>query len=384
MYSDKQKTFLANIRCGLKPVRKVYLGGRVVWRCVDVVGDADSSSYVNAYVYLPIRSIIIGESQSNFDYKANARVLELSFMTSKIEMLSSTESNAISAKVLESISNIKHSTYTHVIGRLIEAIYAYTKTNNKSFNNSVGHSLDALPFYSSLSIKPDIEAFGGSNTTKQLISKTDIMHTASSTVGVNLIQHVNGDFAMYFGTKAAGLTADSIGVSSNIESKFYTTAIGGTTITVCTKAFTDSTSFSNSVMRTMDALFMYGDGIAKSAAAAISTLYRAILMIGDDNFNFNGKAEMSNKLAALSKGDTAQLSNGDSFINRYFVQENKGNINITSHGSGCPTIWYPPIGDGIPLVESDGVDITINGDILEIQQANIVIENKILEVRGYD
>lgn len=46
-------------------------------------------------------------------------------------------------------------------------------------------------------------------------------------------------------------------------------------------------------------------------------------------------------------------------------------------------LWYPPVGDEVLLAATDGIDVTMNGDILEIRQvyqATIDDENGILEV----
>ena len=85
----------------------------------------------------------------------------------------------------------------------------------------------------------------------------------------------------------------------------------------------------------------------------------------------------------MLSGKSIEKTFGMGTIKEMMPNTIKSGYKICSFEDSEMSLYYPRIGDGIPLFALDEVDMTKNGNILEIRQVKDVIRNdndKILEV----
>lgn len=381
-YSKQQKTFLANIRCGLKPVRKVYLNGKVVWECDQICGDTNIPIQSEGVTRSSIRKGITDNVQIKVREKLQGRALSSLLITSSQDIDLPTKSLTRLIQAIDSGGNSKDKTWISTIGRLRETIKMHTNTDNKSNGNSIGYALNTSRINGIFVHEINGRGFSKNNTAKFLTSQIDIRQMTSSAVAVIIRENINGDFEIDFSTNAVGGTPQSLEASGTAIYEFISTASAGAISSPKTRAFIELITSTNSVARNFNAQFLKGVNYSNSEVKGISTLSKSDFIKGKIVFTLGDKAKTVKKQAVLSEGRSSWGFNNDGYIRKYITSPSGGQMKIKNSSSAQPVLWYPPIGDGIPLVEGQ-VEIPNYGQILEIQQAyqiTIDHENGILEI----
>lgn len=353
--------FVTNIRYGELPVRKVYLGEKLVWQCIDVRGDAQSTSYTKAYFYMPTISSLVGEARSVSSCPSNMNVLELQLVHG------------------ESVST----SYSDSTLNLFNLLLAVGASDSKPQTDAVGRFLEALLISSSADSESADGAFCRVFISGDMKSQVDSKFYSSAIAFAPRFDAVNGDSAAQLSTRSTGWAINIRDISSKIESYFSTSVVAGCIIPTRLKAFADSISWGSGTLQVVDAILMNGGASTTSHAEAICKLFDLLSMGGTAKSCSDTDAFIILNKALSGNGDVYTSTHMDSFIGKYLLVSGESEADSNSYESAPLILWYPPIGDGVPLVANDGVDITVNGNILEIQQAYQIIiddENGILEV----
>ena len=192
------------------------------------------------------------------------------------------------------------------------------------------------------------------------------------------------------------------------ESNTYTQSIADTTFRVLASLRATSESDYESIVRRANMLLLESDIVAENSYdEASAKSFIPVFINGDTASSYSNENSicMIYPTIDVGEGDAYSFSYGDAtftavdiaFLNGSDTSEldtyadvelNIANLmygseELEQNTDSSLILWYPPVGDGIPLVENDGVDIEISGNLLEVRQAhqiNIDEENKILEV----
>lgn len=353
--------FVTNIRYGELPVRKVYLGEKLIWQCVEVQGETESMSYAKAYFHVPVLDAVHGDAHHKTYNNVLAHILELTLMKGKTESESQTRATV----------------------QLFENLLALGDSKNISNTSSSGTALDAILMGGSAQTETNDSVACRVFAIGNMKSKTEIKNNISAISWVIKPEPVGGDNISKFKVASTGGSYYILDTCGNTESNITTRAIASCWIPIKLKALAESNSSGSSTIFIFDSMPIGGNTSTKDKAEAVCKLFDLLLMGTDAKSNSHGEAVAILNDAILSNGFSKSIMCGDSIIKEYLLVLSKSDENINSNINASMVLWYPPIGDGIPLVESDGVDITINGDTLEIQQAYQIIideENGILEV----
>lgn len=354
--------FVTNIRYGNRLVKKVYLGKKLVWKCIDMQGDAESTIYAHAYFNGIIINSIGGEADSFTQDEAKSNLLQLSLMKSDDERTKS---------------------YTDSTIKLFELLLLCADGESHSNNDAIMLNLDVILLNGISDSKSDETITGKVFDIDNISTNIKIISSTNATGSVSQYEQLNGNYAFALRDRATGWAINIMDVSADTSSDFTTSAVAGSWIPLKIIAFADSKTSGTSTLFTFDVLPFCSKISAHDTAEAICKLFDLLSISGEAESFSDGEGTLFSNKGIISSGYSENTTSGDSLISRYLLVLGNGNERITSKISGSIILWYPPIGDGIPLVANDGVDITQNGDILEIQQAyqiEIDEENGILEV----
>jgi hypothetical protein len=332
--------FVTNIRYGELPVRKVYLGSKLVWQCVDVFGDAKSFSHTKAYFYTTSVVEMSGLSRSLFKDNAESRLLELIVMNGESESQSYTDSTIrlFELLLLHGVSNSKSS------------VESYSLIRNANVISGMSEEISAENAMVRLLFVDDISSLATTNNDTSASCRTYILQT------------INGKNKFKFYTNSYCDVGSSIFASSNATIKFGTDAKVGSDVLLKLQVINNINSYSDTLLRTCDVIFVNGNVDVKSGANALCKLIDTCLIGGCEKSTsyMDGSVILNDIVSANS--DTAQYINGNGAL---------------------MNMWYIPVGDGVPLPENEDIDITQNGNKLEVRQAYQIYidnENGILEV----
>lgn len=375
--------FITNIRYGELPVRKVYLGEKLVWQCLDMHGSADSSSYTEATFYMSAAASLVGNAQSLLRNEAITSILKISVMMSEMESKS----------------------YTNSLVKLIETLPMLGDGKSESYNNSIGSVLDVIRMGGFSDIELDDAAMNRLISAYELSSDIDMQFYNVGGCSSQIPEAVNGKIIINSNGDAAGNTPSEEKIGGNVMSYLTTKSVAGCIIPYKVKAFSESDSYGSAIGNIFDVMTIGGSASTNNTAEAAMMLADLLTMIGDEKHYTStdvmcqlfkllqikcdgGSKSDAKALTVLRRpiqglGNSESKTYSDSFINKHFLIECMSKIEYDSYGSAQVALWYPPIGDEIPLVESDGIDIAVDGNTLEIIQAyqiNIDSENRILEV----
>ena len=398
--------FVTDIRFGELPVVKLYIGGRVVWHREKLTGIAESASSAIGHLHMAATGIMIGDAVSKSYADVQSALLTIEYIMGKSEIKIGTRANCTIVDILSLIGRSDSVTGTKTHGFALNVVHIDGASENKS------------------------EVRGISRDHKAILAKSEeiVRHIASSG-GLNtpVLLPVGGCIVHDTDANSTGRTPYVLDIASNVASNLTTSSVGACVIPLKAIAYSESSSYGTVVGKTLDVTRLYGDeGIVDTAAAAtrllgllgittdvqridISTettgrILDLLLMRGDGDSVSDalGMAIQLNALRSIGYGDSKSYS--EDFMGRYFIERSKSDTNVeidsdeniiqkyhvlamksssnTETQADSPVaLWYPPIGDGVILVEEEGVDITKNGNILEIQQAyEINTTDGILEV----
>lgn len=271
-------TFITNIRYGGLPVRKVYLGDKLVWQCIETLGESEIYLQSKGMIHAHNPIFSAGNANNDFYTDARSKIFDSILSDGNFSVSLNIDSNTKSCESILSDGNLSLSLKTFVNGDAFQEILSDGKLKlcltNNNFN---GNSFDSILSDGKLKMRFKDSVKGDSFTANLL--KTSLNLILDNVVNIN-----------------------------NIPT----------------------------------AIFL------KSAL----------------NFGFTTKNFVSSNKANL-------------------LESYKKDQDIDFQTRSAAIFWYPPVGDDIPLNTDDGIDITIDGEIIEIQQAYQVIiddENKILEV----
>lgn len=401
--------YVNNIRFGGLPVKKLYLGKKLVWQCTSLLGDTESESSASAHFYMtviaeligeaknkfnsdvfaasPKSSIMLGNSASTFNDNTIASILQITMLIGDSNSKIKTDAKGMLIQPDYIAGDVKSVSSDNVIGYVLEAILSAGLANSKSDNTSKNNLIDAIIMKSDGVSKVDIGAAGCS---------------------VNTMIYAGGNVIIGSDTDVIGHIANAMQVGGSTTSSVTTRAFVGCTMPFELGASAESKSYSNTIGRTFNVTYIGGGALTNSAGEAMLRLFDVIEMIGDEKHHSSieamcklidliqmisetqsvsdSKALVELRKAVDSCGNSKDKTYAENFIQKYYIEPLVGLLKQETHNSAAAILEYPPIGDGVVLSESDGIDIDIDGDILEIRQAYQVIideENGILEVSGW-
>lgn len=375
---------ITNFRYGGKLVKKVYLGSTLIWKCIDTLGYDESQSSGKALFYLPKLdgatgltsslteaigqagvlefSFISGKTASDSDLKATADLLQtiVSLGQSKDESKNLALSNQIPASLLK--SKIEFATPGLYFGSFVKSKNIFSKFKLKSEINAAGNALGVIPMHDNFSILFEISCAGGANFIKRACGKSkSFVYTTSNGTCKILVK----------------LLGESKNTTDNTSNSYCFLA-------EILKGYGDSELLAKSLCQLSRAI-IFGESSLELLTHAEGTvdIPASALVYGQGSSFKQGKGLASTFLTKPLKAKVKVWSLDSSMIGQYYLVSGESFIKSRSLSWVIPALWYPPIGDEIPLVEQDGVDITKNGEYLEIQQAYEISTNladKTLEV----
>ena len=398
--------YVNDIRFGKLPVKKLYLGKKLVWQRISLLGDAELTSNASAHFYIttiaeligeaksmfngdifaasPKSSIMLGNSASTFNDSVLASMLEITMMIGDSDSKINTDSKGSLVCPDDIAGDTNSVSINNAIGYVLEAILSAGLSNSNSDNTSMSRIIDAIVMQSDGVSKVDIGAAGCSVNSIMYAGGNVVVGIDTDVLGhiVNAMQ-VGGSTTSHITTKAVFGCTMPFKVNAFSESESYGSAIGRTfsVAYIGGDAFTNNTG--EAMLRLCDVIGMIGDGKHYSSAEAICKLADLIRMITETQSVSDSKALVELRKAVDGCGSSKDKTYVENFIQKYYVEPIIGLLEQETYNSAVATIEYPPIGDGVVLSESDGIDIEADGDILEIRQAYQVIideENGTLEV----
>lgn len=398
----------SQISCAGKDIQEVWLGGRLVWQYskdLALYGDADISLYTTALFSLPIQYVVKGGGTSKTISDAPVKIVAIDLLNGDAKSVLHTKSAA----------------------QLMESLLMATETKSVTFSASNGRKM----LVKLIAAKDEFKSVTDGNVIKAL-TRNAIAKEEESTLADSLVRGIRvrngiGKENESTHTKIPARVIKVKNFESDIELKSLTGVPAVAIYVIEAKAgekiafrvsrstalamveskmvslgksitYYDTTQRSNpaqqtdgeSYIRTIglaigdtyDSEIMDGDAKTFSGSLVIAELNDAMLMKGIDGVTSDGDGGVRKHKAQLVKVTEEVTSTSGGNINKYDVLFCKVKEETASAASGGLIIWFPPVGDGEPLVEEDGVDITKNGEVLEIRQAFRVIkhDNGILEV----
>ena len=364
-----ETTFVTNIRYGDQPVKRIYLGEKLIWQCVELCSDVESVSDAKAHFYTLSLIASAGKSESVFYADSNTRVLEVELANgeSKNKMHAKAAADVLKLILMESESRNKLS----VKGACDVALITL-------MNSSEDANFDVAGNANVLNIK-DIKSYAELNS--------DALGLANVISLINTIGNVNSDIK----TSSIGTPVKIIDVaSSNIErikasgkitcliwmnlkviaeSTSYADGIGRVTKLIMVNGKNESESFIDANCRVFHPDLMGGDCSIETKANAIYRFVSTFIMGGTGDSSSYADAFARLRKAMPNGGEAKSKFNAHSAFGKQFIFSGNGNGKFNFDNIGDMLLFYPPIGDDILLCESDGVDITVDGDVLEIRQA---------------
>lgn len=375
---------ITNFRYGGKLVKKVYLGSTLIWKCIDTLGYDESQSSGKALFYLPKLDGATGLTSSSTEAISQAGVLEFNFISGKTALDSDLKATADLLQAIVSLGQSKDESKNLALSNQALALLLKSKIEFATPSLYFGNFVKSKNIFSKFKLKSEINAVGGAFGAIPMHDNFSILFETSCVGGANFIK------------RACGKAKSFVYTTSNGACKILVKLLGKSINT------TDNTS--NSYCFLAEVLSGYGD--SELLAKSLSQLVKAIIL-GDSSSELSTNAESTINIpvSALVYGYGGSFKQGkglastfpikplktkvkawsreSSMIGWYYLASGESFIKSRSLSWVIPTLWYPPIGDEIPLVEQDGVDITKNGEYLEIQQAYEISTNladKTLEV----
>jgi hypothetical protein len=326
---------------------------------------------------------LVGNAQSLLRNEAITSVLKISVMMSEAEIKS----------------------YANSLAKLIETLPMLGDSESESYNNSIGSVLDVIRMGGFSDIELDDAAMNRLISAYELSSDINMQFYSVGGCSSQIPEAVNGKIIINSNGDATGNTPSEEKICGNVMSYLTTKSVAGCIIPYKVRAFSESDSYGSAIGNIFDVMTISGSASTNNTAEAAMMLADLLTMIDDEKHYTStdvmcqlfkllqiecdgGSKSDAKALTVLRRpiqgfGNSESKTYGDSFINKYFLIECASEARNSSYGSAPVVLWYPPIGDGVVLSENEDIDITANGDTLEIRQAyqiNIDSENGILEV----
>lgn len=353
--------FITNIRYGEKPIRKVYLGEKLIWKCVEFQGDTELKIDTQLFYYPSDAYLLSGTSINDLCADSILSQIRLTMMYGNSE------------------NTLYGDSTLNLMEFLLMAGSGKIESDIKASNNLMG------AYLVNGSSNPEVD--GSANCKLFIFNKvkaeTIIQHNTFSIGCTRYMESVNATSISDFDNSGITCGLNAASMKSDVMKQFADSAVVGCLFLFKAKAFSESTFSNQANVNTFDMMPTAGETSSKIIVKSMCDLFDLWLMKGNIEFGFYNDAFISFYDATAVISNDQNITNGNCLIYVHPAVISNGNITISNDASSSIAIWYPAIGDGVVLVENDGVDITKDGDILEIRQAyqiNIDNQNNILEV----
>lgn len=355
--------YVQNIRYGSKLVKKFYIGEKLIWECLDAQGGmAESKSYaVSADVVVPVLYPIVAMTESASYTNSELNVLELTLMMGENESATYGDGTVELLQVLLLTGAAKNETEANAYCETIKAILASSLSKSELDTIATGNIFDLIQMESNE------------------MSSSDTF--AKITRNICMLLHT--DTTSNFNATAISEAITPIKVKSSVESHNFSNSILNSWIVLKMSTSVPSISYIKAIADSADVVLVNGNSYSITDGEAIGRFFDLLSMQGDNKTESYGDATIFINVPVLIEGKGTAISRGEGVP--FILDAILGDSNEVSrlNTDSELILWYPPIGDGEILFERDGVDITKDGDILEIRQAyrvNINEEKGILEV----
>ena len=337
---------ITNIRYGEKPVLKVYLGEKLVWQCVNVVGGDKSTSYTKAVilapVLLPMNSAVVGQTYTT----STARALEITLMQGASE-------NAAHGKALCDVLDLilmkgqsHDKSYFSANARLFNAIIAYSNAQSDSNISGVAETFDVALMKSIVEGESYTNCICLTPTSVSAYSHADSNSVVKAFIDCTMPETISGESTSPSYTEFVIRSIEA--VLSNSDVNGYSDSIGSCLV--------------------MPILELNGSSVSTSYGAAETKMMPMLRVAGsgDSMSDVNGDCTIIPTI--FINGASQNLSNTESNGNAAPAILSNSYSNSISNTNNMVILWYLPIE---------------HEDALEIRQAYQIIideENGMMEV----
>lgn len=348
-----------------RSVYKVMLAGGIIWqrnRKLRMYGDETSFIKTVARFAVPSLEVLTGKGTST-SYGVSKPVMI------EIEMLQGVSENRTEAA--GSLTLLK-------VLMLAATETAYSRTDSPGRVKTAEIAQGIEDSYT------DEKANAVSNLVRDISSKLQENSGVGGAAVTGNAEAVSSEIASIFRTDGQGLALYMLDVNGRTKEKFRTSV-------ALVAALTQRGLSSESESVTYETAPVNRPVVAAGASAeemitylsGKSCAYDVVDAGGDTESFIDTLAQAVVSIADFSGGNGTAQSGGNGNLKKYTAFFCRAREKNENNANAALILWYPPIGDGIPLVEEDGVDITKDGEVLEIRQAFRIIEHKdrgILEV----
>ena len=356
---------IAAVRCGNSSIDRIMLGGRVIWQNSSPLffaGGGYSQSFATAHFRLAGLKTMQGTAASFSDAGGGITTLAIDIICGSGESSTHTHSAMQLISVLCMAADALTVYGTDTKGRNPKALLMQTVMEAKTAQQAAAKLLFVVDM--AASEKEKITAHSTADTLQAAVAAgRNVYILPSSAVGASL--YIADISAKEASVVAARDAVAGINTTQGLGAEGGWTVLGSGTGSL---------------------------GFAQPAAAYTQLLHGTAAygrLFDTHGAGGNGKTAFFCTAAAVINAVTAAAGRENipsyaiGYTNRYLAFRCKGLAAAETTGSAVPAVWFIPTGDGVPLREDDGTDITKNGTVLEIRQAYSVIkdkENGILEV----
>lgn len=350
---------ILGVRFDSIPVVKVLLGGETVWeirRDLRFYGEVVSGVLATARFYVPVIYGMAGQADSSLDSDTKLHVIQIEMLTASADSKSHTQLAAKLIKVLTMATKLEMVSATKANANVLDVMLLNSNAESHSYDKSAAILTQVIPAESWT------QSFSMDKSESVLVAVLPVSAHDPTTVPTSFAEghalykrDISGNEKQQVNTYKATLYAVSEAEMAALADSF---------------SYDWGATVVNDAHLARGAIEIMGDAITFARLGDV-------LGLGGNAFSdiFSIASAVLNDAELLSgNGDADTDSIGH--IKKYKAFFCKAREVVTTTAGGGLIIWFPPVGDGQPLVAEDGVDITRNGEVLEIKQA--------FRVRNYD
>lgn len=382
----KKIPLITNFRYGDKIVKRVYLGKKKVWECDFTKGETALQTIATASTQMPTLNFTKGEA----------------FHTTRTDNPIQVDEAILSFGLTDSVSLGKATIH------LGEILFFSSFAKHNIINKAIVEPSTALQMNSDIQTQVFNKGHINMSLSTNLLEELQIITTAgSATCGVDTILELVGQIQNEMHNSGIGNVFAVISSQGNSQDYIkISNALAGISMDFHISSTSEIHLDSTNTTKQCKALFIKSEASSRDYANAFYDLLNTIVAQGIgslNNFNGHGLLHVEDVIFLVGNVNlnSHSLANPELLPSIWVTDSNKiytvaygvstkyilistySDQLETTNNYGSAILWYPPIGDDIPLGEADNIDITIDGNTLEIQQAFEVFfdeENSLIKI----
>ena len=388
--------YVVNFRYGGRPVKRVYVGKKLVWQCLDLQGQNESKFHTSLIIYNLIDKIVVGNSKNFLLDSGLMNSVELVIATGKAENFSNSADvcNILNTILLSELTKVQLETKENC--EKVRVILLEEKVKEKFSSQGIKTVLKMI-----LMQDENFNNFETRNNYTKVNTSLlqDRFKIISDLQGVNEITNINQmidnikyNFPLKNKLEIIKIIQQISSMNHNIiQNDIMYVAdlkLNQSDLKECIKV--GAIGYVNGELKqnTLIKHFIFVDGIGKAGRAIQNTTSTFSEVFTDIVLNFCNVIKICSKSfqksksnldifvfpAAIAEGNIATKSFQKGNIKIFPAINNNFQLNVIENFSTNTKalVWFPPIGDNKVLFEENPQ----RGNVLEIRQAYMVVENK--------